>query len=552
MLTSSEKAELRRCASDFIYFLVHYIWIESKEHKRVRFILNRPQRKALRVFLKEKWILILKARQHGISTLIAAWFLWQAMFWCKRALIMSETVPAARDLFKKYRNMYNDLPDWMRRLKAFKARVENVNELEFGNRGIIKVVGPDYRGSTFQLIHASEAAFYANFTDTAAAIFQMASAEAQVILETTANGPNEFYYLWNGHAQEGMPPLTFFKLFLPWTYNDDYVDKPIKGEPTDWEREYQAAWGLSPERMGWVRKTLTTKCVGNPTLFNQEYPLSAELAFILSGSKYFSVTYPNDPKTSDVDGKVVGVDARGLVIYEKPAPYHTYLMGVDTCSGALDPKLDQHAVVIMDATQLRVGVNNKIKVVATLAYQDELRSYAVKVHELAQMYTAFVTVEANSYGATIIEYLISVAYPWLYRRKRLDGFTNQWMDQIGFTTTRQTRPELLSKMQELLSKGQLDVKCPRLMQQINTFVHGPKHPEAAAGGKDDLVFGCGLGLRGLEQAPLLLEENTMGKRPSGIQEILDWERTTRRIYDPREFFGDDGQFAEPGNAVILH
>jgi len=71
--------EWRKCAADPEYFIRTYIWIESERDPRGRepFGLWDYQEKALDAYLGNRFVVILKARQLGFTTLAMAYALWQ-------------------------------------------------------------------------------------------------------------------------------------------------------------------------------------------------------------------------------------------------------------------------------------------------------------------------------------------------------------------------------------------------------------------------------------------------------------------------------------------
>ena len=59
--------------------------------------------------------------------------------------------------------------------------------------------------------------------------------------------------------------------------------------------------------------------------------------------------------------------------------------------------------------------------------------------------------------------------PSLYRRTKYDKITDRWTEQLGFSTTKQSRPILLSRLHQWVSYNQLDVICPRLYERNEYF-----------------------------------------------------------------------------------
>jgi len=526
MSAFAEIEELARCKADFRYFCTKYLWIVTKKAKRIPLIPNHAQRIVLDDLMRHNWLYFLKARQLGASTLIAAWFFWRCFLnQDVKAAVIAHTLDTANWIFGIYQTYYQHLPGWMKGLIPTKRA--NERELVFAHGGMIKVTSQSFLGGTFQHIHASEFAEYRDIKGAAKHLFQMAGPDAQVVIETTAKGMNEAYYLWEDAEQDDMPEASYHRRFLWWGLDDDYVGRPIKDKDlTDWEREYKEEFGLSPERMGWVRHILRKKCLGDVNLFNQQYPASPQLAFITSGQPYFTTRFYDVmlPKTTDP-----------LLRYGECNEWGAYVLGVDTAGGSTAKETDFHASVLVDATN-----RDLMHVAATLHMKGPIMEYAAQVLALAEEFGALVVVERNSYGETVLDYLQDHGYVWLYRRRVFDNLGSQWVEKLGWDTTKTTRPRMLAHMQYALAYGKLHVDCPRLQSECNSFVYNDKaKAEAAQGQHDDLVVGCALALQGIEQIPGVREYIQKARRPVGNRAILEWELKTGRLYDPNDAFGDD-------------
>ena len=175
---------------------------------------------------------------------------------------------------------YDALPDLLR-LETTRSRE---NEMKFATGSSIRVgsaSSQSFRGGTYNLIHASEYAFWADMDETIASLFSTATENAQIILESTANGMNDAYNMWS--RENG-----FNKIFLSWKMDVHYkLNTEFFDDPSEEELEYSYENKLTAEQFHWAVKTLRTKCANNWNIFNQEFPANAEDAFITSGSPFF-------------------------------------------------------------------------------------------------------------------------------------------------------------------------------------------------------------------------------------------------------------------------
>ena len=149
----------------------------------------------------------------------------------------------------------------------------------------------------------------------------------------------------------------------------------------------------------------------------------------------------------------------------------------------------------------------------------------------AKKYNALIVPESNSYGLSIIEYLVNKQYGYLYRRTKYDAIQKRWQESLGFQTNVNTRSVLLARMQEFVSRGWLDVTDERLKDEINTFVfNGSNKPQAEIGRHDDMVFACALALIGMEQVDHIKSDLMQDKRPTNVAQMLEFELATGQLF----------------------
>jgi hypothetical protein len=150
--------------------------------------------------------------------------------------------------------------------------------------------------------------------------------------------------------------------------------------------------------------------------------------------------------------------------------------------------------------------------------------------EEAAKYEALVTVESNSYGLSILEYLTQKEWAYLYRRTKYDKMGDRWTESLGFSTTAGTRGLLLSRLQEYTSNTWLTIRDDRLKYEINTFMFNDSgKPEASNGKHDDMIFATALALIGMDQLDQV-QEVIQRERPRNIKEMLQFERSTGSLY----------------------
>ena len=109
------KEEYIKCATDPVYFMKKYCYIQHPQRGRIQFNLYPFQGKVLRLIKENPYNIILKSRQLGISTLSAGYSLWLMLFHENRnVLALATTQATARNLVSKVQFMYENLPSWLK------------------------------------------------------------------------------------------------------------------------------------------------------------------------------------------------------------------------------------------------------------------------------------------------------------------------------------------------------------------------------------------------------------------------------------------------------
>ena len=125
--------EWRRCAQNEEYFINTYVWVPSEQDPRgrTRFNLFDYQSELLNLSKTRRFVIALKARQIGFTTLGMAHALWLALFRPgANILIVSETQKSSNKNLAQARLAYQFLPNWMRE-RAPKIKNDSSNGMSF-------------------------------------------------------------------------------------------------------------------------------------------------------------------------------------------------------------------------------------------------------------------------------------------------------------------------------------------------------------------------------------------------------------------------------------
>ena len=144
---------------DPIYFMRKYVKIQHPNKGTIPFDLYSFQESTLKDFNIHRYILILKSRQLGITTLVAAYSLWLSLFNSDKAiLIISIKQEVSKEIITKVRFANEHLPSWLKQ----KEVTNNHMSLKFENGSQVSATSSAKdagRSKALSLLIVDEAAF---------------------------------------------------------------------------------------------------------------------------------------------------------------------------------------------------------------------------------------------------------------------------------------------------------------------------------------------------------------------------------------------------------
>jgi hypothetical protein len=439
--------------------------IKSKSGKLVRFgdVITSEQIELIRKLQKHKRVIIIKARQLGISTLVRAFAFWQA--YTSRdpinSAVVSNKEKSSFNLLDIDRRFYQKLPKFLQR----KISLESKSQIQFSANGTnllamtAKADSQD-RGYTLNLAHLSEFAFYSN-ADTYLASLLASINDGQVVIESTPN-----YY---GDALHELIRGSYYDnrwevIFMPWSSFPEYRSDELV-EPTEEEEELMEKHSLDIEQISWRRHKIAE--MKSEYLFRREYPLTIEEAWTLTDSCYFSVEDLEDIQQLPYRG--------GEVQFVPPVQGITYSVGVDPAGGVGKDYSVATVISKLDHTVVaKISTNTK-----------SINAFALDVINLAKKYNnAFIHFEENNHGHGFKEVLNANGYTY-YK---------------AFTTTAKSKISLYDQLRVWIGEGMisyLDALCLAEMRMLQSSDKGlaPSHPDGA---HDDQVISFALAIDGLK------------------------------------------------------
>lgn len=291
-----EKAD-RLLGGNLEHYCNRLVKIKSKSGSVVPFQWNSAQRDAHKKLERQRDLtgmvraIFLKGRQMGVSTYTGARFYQKVSYSRgKSCFILTHEDKATQNLFSMVKRIHDHVPADFRPRDTSK----NATQLIFADQdsgyavGTAQSTGGTGRSFTFQLFHGSEVAFWRNAEEHFSGVIQALPEEhgTEIILESTANGVGGVFYDQWQMAERG--ESQFIPIFLPWFWMKEYRRAVPEGLVfSSEEMEYQELYGIDDEQMCWMHfKNIDLpggKAGRIGKLFHQEYPATAQLAFISSG-----------------------------------------------------------------------------------------------------------------------------------------------------------------------------------------------------------------------------------------------------------------------------
>ena len=229
------KREYLKCVENPAYFMKKYCTIQHPMRGKIKFDLYDFQESMLGEFTSNRYNIILKSRQLGISTLSAGYSLWLMLFNNdKNILVIAKDKDTAKNLVTKVRVMYSNLPQWLKT----KVTEDNKLSLVFQNGSQIKAVAATSeagRSEALSLLILDEAAFIDNIDDIWTAAQQTLATGGDCIALSTPNGVGNWFHKQWIDAEDGTNNFNTIKLH--WTCH------PERNET--WRKEQDKVLGPS-------------------------------------------------------------------------------------------------------------------------------------------------------------------------------------------------------------------------------------------------------------------------------------------------------------------
>lgn len=493
-----------KCAEDPVYFMRQYCYIQHPTKGKIKFNLFPFQEESLTTLQENRYNVILKSRQLGISTLSAGYALWSMLFNEDfNVLVIATTQDVAKNLVSKVQIMNENLPSWLKT----NIITNNKLSLKFANGSQIKAISSSSTGArseALSLLIVDEAAFIRNIEEIWVASQATLSTGGGAIVLSTPNGIGNWFHQTWADAENGINGFETIKL----------------------------DWKLHPERDQLWRND-QTKLLGERGAAQE-----CDCDFISSGHTVVdgSILQEFELKCEEPVEKR-GFD-NGYWIWEYPDYTRNYIIVADVARG---DGADWSTFHVIDVETIRQVAEYKGKL-PPKDFGNMLVTVATEWNN------ALLAIENANIGWAAVQPALDRGYENLFYTYKDDGYVDLEVQLLkgydikdktkmvpGVSTTSRTRPLMISALEMYMREGTPVIKSKRLIQELFVFVWLNGKAQAQVGYNDDLVMAYAIGLW-LRDTSLKLRQHGIDLNKRALEQV---QKTDTTIYTGNTTNSDD-------------
>ena len=447
------------------------------KHKQLQtfvpFDPNDAQRRLWQLLDRSNRVIVVKARQVGISTATRAWQFHRAYTSPNPEMfaVLSFHDRSAKRLRRLDRQWLRELPKVLRRPLSLDSATDS--EFEDTHAGISSFT-TEGRGGTrsfeFTGAHLSEFAFY---SDPGEVLSQVMSTVGQgpIVIESTADIPGDkFHQLIQEAPHNGWSVFTYW-----WHEHPAYRAPSVPDDfvRTEEEEELADMYGLDDYQIQWRRQWIATLGAAR---FRREYPGCLSDAFTARGATWF--------QAEDLDQIATEWFDTPEFEFAAPTKEGEYVMGVDISGGI---GLDYSAVTVIDvATRQPVYIERNNRLAP--------HAWAARVATIGHRYNhALCLAESNNHGHSFLREMQVLNYPRMWRSR--DG--GWWV------TSTTSKLDIYDGLREIVESHIIRQLDQATLGELRSLEVKKTTPQAPSGLHDDLAMSIALAYRCLRDAPYM-------------------------------------------------
>lgn len=469
--------EVAKCVRSPLYFIDTYCQIyDALEGDWVAFRLWPEQKRTLRMIFTNLLVVVLKARQLGLTWLVLAFALWLMLFRpAATVLLFSKRDDEAVHLLDdRLKGMYKRLPEFLRHGLAVVE--DSAHEWQLSNGSVARAF-PTTAGDTYTATLA--------IVDEADLVPDL-NRLMRAVKPTIDNGGR---MLLVSRSDKSRPQSEFKAIY-----------RSARERLTGWVADF-LPWYVHPARdRAWyeAQKADILNRTGSLDDLHEQYPatdtealgartLDKRIAPSWLESCYIEVAALGDRDLVDTAPAIPG-----LRIYRQPEPGHRYVIGCDPAEG--NPTSNDSALTVLDA--------ESGEEVAVLAGRIQPSTLASHLDTIGRWYNnASLMVERNNHGHAVLLWLKDNSK--LRRLKGHDG-------REGWNSTTRGKALLYSTAADAFRDGETTVHTFATMVQLQS-IDGSRL-KAPEGEPDDRADSYALALCGASPAGVKTVRSMRGMR----------------------------------------
>ena len=432
--------EIDKCSIDPVYFINTYVNVIHPIQGVVPFDLFPFQERMIKEINGNRFSIVRKFRQAGITTLSAAYSLWTIIFHDhKNVMVVSIGDRESRAFLERVVTMFDDLPKWLKPKEDM--RNKHVLKLSTGSQVKSQPAGAG-RGESVSLLIVNEAAFVDKMREFWMAIYPTISTGGAACIISTVNGMSNLYYELYKAAVKGENKFHIVDIEWkehPWYTQQWYDDTRPNMSEKAWLQEYECEF------------------LGTGDTFIDRHTLQ-----IL-----------HDSTNEDYVSKYT----HRMRVWEEPQPFYNYLISVDASYGRERDHSAFHVINLYNGEQVAEFYSN-VTPISKFAEIIRDQGYAYN--------TAYVQVERNGLGMALIEQLWEVL--------EYDNLVMDEKGEFGLMLTQKIREGVLADLENCVRNMKIKLNSSRTVDELLTFIirEDTGKVEADEGYTDDLVMSLAL------------------------------------------------------------
>jgi|694.fasta_scaffold13567_7 hypothetical protein len=533
-----QQKEMMKCALSFPYFCHKYVKIAHPKRGLLPFVLYNYQRRCVQEYEHNRFNIISKFRQGGLTTVTVLWCMWRCMFKLDETImVLSKSDREAIAAGENVKRALTELPAWLRP----EMDKNNDHQKLFTETGckLFFYTPEAARGRSITYLVLDEAAFIPQMDKYWKAMFPTISTGGHCITISTVNGVGNWYYDIYQEAKKKQNDFNVIEL--------DYWEHPEYNDPV-WVKGTRAQLG----EKGWLQEVMRDFLGAGESYIPTDIIVDLDLVtqqidpLRMLFPQWNNLDEAREQRIIDMENWIRGA----LHVWREPVDGRDYILGID-CAAGLGGENDNSVIQVIDAVTCE-------QVAEFYSNLCPPYNFAQIVSMIGRLYNnGMIVVEDNGgYGTSVLDKL---QHDFFYENLYEASQGTSKNPKPGIKTTHSNRPKFLELIQTRLINKSMAVRSRRLVKELKGFVwnSATKRAEASKGFHDDAIMALCLAL-------YARETNQRGG-PIGLGGIEDSKYTEAykaEIYDeikkelskdsPDEWFNpdDEDEFGQLGRYEI--